>query len=98
MNIKHYKLWLTFLILGPLLMSIIYGIVGDWKSSDDPSGLEYLVTAIILVITMPWILVTGTIVTLLTRKSERHQLYSLIGFGFTSIPTMISLAIGLLFA
>ena len=98
MKIKYYKSLLALLIVSPIPMAILYGMVADAASPDDPSGIEYIVTILTIMFVVPFMLVVGVIVTLLTRKSEQRQLYSLLGFGAVSIPTILFLVLGMLFA
>ena len=98
MRIKYYKSLLALLIIGPVPTAILYGIVANAASPDDPSGIEYIVTILTIMFVVPFMLTVGVIVTLLTRKSEQRQFYSLLGFGAISVPTILFLLLGMVFA
>lgn len=84
------------LIISPIISSFLYGFIGNIISTEDPSGLEFLVTVLVWIFVIPTMLMTGLVTYIVTKKSPNNHYYSLMALGIFSVPTTLFMLVGMI--
>lgn len=82
MNKKQKALIVSSLLLSPIVLGQIYSL------SEPPTSVFGVMVVVAVTFGWPFILITGFIISSLTRKTQRATLYFILGY---TVPTLIVL-------